>query len=192
MRDLLDPSDSSFGYGSGENAQGDVAGQICDAVTCYAVLWRERGGHWEKTNLSTAAQFAFGVSINASEQVVGNLLLTNGTAGFLAEGGGSAVDLNTLIPPGSGLQITEADEINDRGEIVGDGTDANGNNHAILLIPCDDNHPGVEGCDYSTVEASAIHSVAPAPIEPRRRMLTPLWQRSNHFQSPKFLVRQTN
>jgi hypothetical protein len=151
----LDPSDSSFGYAAAENAHGDIAGQICNSVICNAVLWRKRGGHWKTTILGTTAQISFGWSINASDQVVGVLYLANGTAAFVSENGGRVVDLNTLIPPGSGLQLYEADQVNDLGEISVQGNDANGNNHVVVLIPCDENHPDVEGCDYGFVEAGS-------------------------------------
>ena len=80
------------------------------------------------------------------------------------------MDLNTLIPPGSGLQLTEADEINDLGEISAEGPDANGNNHVVVLIPCDENHSDVEGCDYRMVDASTIPQ-----IEPKPRITTPAY-----------------
>jgi probable HAF family extracellular repeat protein len=155
MTDLMDPSDSSLSFAEAENSRGDIAGQDCDFVTCYAILWRKHGGRWERTNLNTADQVAVAYSINASDQVVGDLF-ANGIpiAPFLSENGGPIVDLNTLIPPGSGLQLTEVGQVNDRGEISAEGPDANGNNHVVVLIPCDDDHPGVEGCDYSMVDAS--------------------------------------
>jgi hypothetical protein len=72
------------------------------------------------------------------------------------------VDLNTLIPPGSGIDLGGAVSINDRGEINGEGVLPNGDVHAFLLIPCDENHRDIEGCDYSlvdptTVAPSAVH-----------------------------------
>jgi len=78
---------------------------------------------------------------------------------FDGENGGPGVDLNTLIPPGRDQQLTVAVWINDRGEIVGgghalscpDGHSCVG--HAYVLIPCAENHPDVEGCDYEPVEA---------------------------------------
>ena len=166
ITDLLNPSDSSYGFADGENAHGDVAGGTCDSVTCYALLWRKSGRHWHKTILSTVTDNAFSISINASEQVVGNVG-TNSSAPFLWEDGGPIVDLNTLVSPGSGLQFSEAHQINDRGEIAIGALDANGNNHSVLLIPCDEDHPGVEGCDYSLVDAAMLQlSPAPAPQHP--------------------------
>ena len=75
------------------------------------------------------------------------------------------VDLNTLIPSGSNVQLSLAKTINDSGEIAVNGTPSGCGlveacGHAVLLIPCDDNHPGLEGCDYSLVEASATVNVA--------------------------------
>jgi len=50
---------------------------------------------------------------------------------------------------------TFAFTINDRGEIAGVGILPNGDAHAVLLVPCDEHHPGVKGCDYSLVDATA-------------------------------------
>jgi probable HAF family extracellular repeat protein len=73
---------------------------------------------------------------------------------FLWENGGPMVDLNTLVPSGSGLSLNGAVDINSRGEIAGSGLLANGDVHAVLLIPCDEGHPNVEGCDYGLVDAA--------------------------------------
>ena len=54
------------------------------------------------------------------------------------------------------LELVHPDTINDKGEIVGDGLDSDGNNHAFLLIPCDGNHPYIEDCDYDLVDAAAM------------------------------------
>lgn len=63
------------------------------------------------------------------------------------------VDLNTLVLSPTDLSVAGAIEINDRGEIVGSATDGNNNYYAMLLIPCNENHPGIEDCDYSLVDA---------------------------------------
>ena len=77
-----------------------------------------------------------------------------GTATFVGEDG-SLFDLNSLVPPASALYLQLTYAINDSGEIAGTGVDASGNEHAFLLMPCDDNHPSIEGCDYSLVDTIA-------------------------------------
>ena len=174
VTDLLHPSDTSYGFAQAEYAQGDVAGGTCDSVTCYAVLWRKRGAHWQKTSLSTITDNAFSISINSSEQVVGNVG-TASLAPFLWEDGGPMVDLNTLVSSSSGLTLSEAHQINDLGEIAIGALDANGNNLAVLLIPCDENHPTVAGCDYDLIDAAtAAGRVTPASKNQRPTELTPL------------------
>jgi hypothetical protein len=87
------------------------------------------------------------------------------------------------VPPNSGIQLQEALQINNRGEIAGNGVDANGNNHAVLLIPCDENHPDLAGCDYSTVDAStAAQSAAPRSMPNSTPRPVQPW-RSNRFHS---------
>lgn len=77
---------------------------------------------------------------------------------------GSIFDLNALIASGASLYLQCVETINDRGEIAGTGVDGSGDQHAYLLIPCDENHPGVERCDYSLVDASAARLVQPLQL----------------------------
>jgi hypothetical protein len=85
---------------------------------------------------------------------------------FLSEDGAAIVNLNTLVPPNSGLQLNEAGQINDRGEITINATDASFNNHTVVLIPCDENHPNLEGCDYSLVDPAIAAAETTARLDP--------------------------
>jgi len=111
-------------------------------------------------------------AINSRAQVVGQSYpcTSNTQRAFLWENG-SITDLNTLIPPRSSLLLVWPMAINDREEIGGVGLPAGCDasdpdaacGHAFLLIPCDENHPGVEGCDYSLVDApSAVPQTSAA------------------------------
>lgn len=79
---------------------------------------------------------------------------------------GSLFDLNALFPQDSSLYLQFTFSINDQGEIAGTGVDAKGNHHAFLLIPCDENHPNIEGCDYSLVDATTVTQVAAVQSQP--------------------------
>jgi probable HAF family extracellular repeat protein len=168
-----------FGNANFLNDAGEVVGygglpgdQVNHAM--HAFLWKLKDD--ELTDLGTVGgdQCSEGWGINSKGQVVGH----SGACDFSAIraslwDGGPMVDLNTLVTPSSVLQLLIAYSINDRGEIAGDGTLANGDTHAFLLIPCDENHPGVEGCDYNLVEAatapllpSSVVSNSPASKHP--------------------------
>ncbi len=75
-------------------------------------------------------------SINSKGQIVGQSHVDSTVYhAFLWENGGPMVDLNTLIIPGSDVQVNSAVSINDRGEIAGFGPLPNGDVHAFLLVP---------------------------------------------------------
>lgn len=106
--------------------------------------------------------FSFTHSINSHSQIVGAAISCDGTVlrAFLWEHG-SMMDLNTLVPAGSSLQLIDATDINDRGEIVGDSVPPGAStnrfeDHGFLLIPCDENHPNIEGCDYTLAEVTGV------------------------------------
>jgi probable HAF family extracellular repeat protein len=138
------------------NDAGEAAG--------YATFPGEQVGHatlWNEgkiIDLGATADFpcSYANGINSRGQVLGALQHCPNNApreAFLWENG-DLVNLNTLIPPGSEIVLIGANNANDRGEIVAAGTLQNGDSRAVLLIPCDDEHPNLEGCDYSLVEAS--------------------------------------
>lgn len=159
------------------NDAGDIVGgdSLADG-SGRSFLWR----HGVMTNLGTVGTNtgSQALSINSRRQIVGNLLDNNGNeiGGFLWEDGGPMVDLSTLIRPNPYLQLDHAFQINDRGEIAARGTLSNGDTHALVLIPCDENHLGVEVCDYDVVDAATLQQSArpviqhPASGAPHSRM----------------------
>jgi probable HAF family extracellular repeat protein len=140
-----------------ENGESVGAGFLPGETTFHATLWRQVG---KITDLGVLGQHqcSFASSINVTGEVVGASLsgctFDANTSAFLWARG-SIVDLNTLIPAGAALHLQWARGINDRGEIAGTGLDAETNVRAFVLIPCDENHPDVEGCDYSLVDVAA-------------------------------------
>ncbi len=78
------------------------------------------------------------IDINSRDQVIidTGVCGVGGGPGMLWENG-NLHDLNSLIPPNSGIAVGDANFINDRGEIATTGLLPNGSQHAILLVPCD-------------------------------------------------------
>jgi len=109
--------------------------------------------------------------INSSNQVVGGSTdCSNYLHAFLWEYG-QMIDLNAFVPPGSTLSLTHATFINDSGEIAAEGVLPSGEQRAVLLIPCDELHPNVPGCDYSPFDpAMAVQINAPPAITPEEKL----------------------
>jgi probable HAF family extracellular repeat protein len=148
----------TFGRADGINRAGHIVGLSSPPSDgpVFAFLWENE----VMQNLGTVDgdPCSEGLFINARDQVVGGSWDCGNEFqhSFLWENG-SIVDLLSLVPSGSGMVFKVPASINDRGEIALQGILSNGDLHAILLIPCDEDHLGIEGCDYSLVEA---HSAA--------------------------------
>jgi probable HAF family extracellular repeat protein len=111
----------------------DIAGQNINHAFLY------ENGHM--IDLGTLyGSFSYAIAINASTQILGdsaakgNLFPYGERVPFLYQNG-SMVPLNDLIDPRSGWFLNSANAINDRGWIVGAGTNPLGENHAFLLTP---------------------------------------------------------
>ena len=79
------------------------------------------------------------------------------------------MDMNLLVPRNSRLYMYEAISINERAEVIGNGSLPNGDVHAFLAIPCDENHQRIEGCDYRPVQAYATSSRSRRPPSIQRQ-----------------------
>jgi probable HAF family extracellular repeat protein len=101
----------------------------------HAFLW----SHETMTDLGTVSgdTCSSANGINTMGQVVGASGICHVAAlhGFLWERG-QMIDLNTLIArPSSGLVVTDAAVINNRGDIAARALLPNGNTHIVLLVP---------------------------------------------------------
>ena len=142
------------------NEAGEVIGGAQLAIPCDNMPFQGHGFLWRNgvmTDLgkipgSPDSQAEF---INSKSQVVGGSFTCQlgSPLAFLWENG-SMVDLNSLIPANTPFYLYWAPYIDDQGEIGAYGLLPNGDSHAVLLIPCDEGHPNVDGCDYSLVDAA--------------------------------------
>jgi probable HAF family extracellular repeat protein len=171
MTDLgtfLGPGPPSYGAANWINDAGEIVGWADNQFNDFAALWKDGVIH----NLGSVAGdcYAHANNINSNGQVVGGSGICNVAFvhAFLWENGGPILDLNTLVSSGSGVHLTNAVSINDRGEIASEGLLPNGDQHAFLLIPC---AAGDVACEGSAAIATTESS--PALVTPARTIAAP-------------------
>jgi probable HAF family extracellular repeat protein len=154
-----------------------VGGSYLSDGEFHAFIWK----HELMADLGPKGACTEALGINSREQVVGFTCSINALGDAVLWEDGQFIDLNVFNYPGSGLQqLVLAYNINNSGEIVGLGVppscaDPFSCGHGYVLIPCDDHHPGVEGCDYSLADGKvAVPSVSPAVHSAAGRTIPPL------------------
>ncbi len=105
----------------------------------FVIQQNSQGGFTTNYSLGLSAGNTFAYDINSTGNVVGASAIS-GTSGtmhaFLYETiTSTTVDLNSAISPTSGWTLSSAKSINDKGQIVGIGTNPAGQTHAFLLSP---------------------------------------------------------
>jgi len=166
--------DFTFSEANAISDNGEIAGHTSTADGPF------RGFRWEHgvmTDLGSVPGYDCSNtgSINSSGQIAGWAYRCDQTSVHAAlwEKGGPGVDLNTLVPPGSGFELIEADFISDTGEITGFGFLPNGDEHAFLLIPNEVDDDVAEGAtsagqnDVAPITQSST-TVTQAGLTPER------------------------
>jgi probable HAF family extracellular repeat protein len=161
----------TFGQAQGLNEAGNVVGiaTVAGDQFFHAAVWNN-GGITDVGTLPGDAN-SFGFDINEGGQVVALSTDSQFTTfrAFLWQKGRSMLDLESLAAR-SGLQLGQAiafsgtANINNRGEIAANAVDANGNFHAVLLIPC-----GHVDTDCQDIRATGIE--ANAKNTPQNRVI---------------------
>jgi probable HAF family extracellular repeat protein len=135
---------NSSGYGIndsgqvvGESDTGFVIGtetefQSFTLFGTHAFLWSEGSGMVDLGHLGGGDSLAHAINNNG---VVGQSELPNGTYhAFRWTSSEGMIDLNSLLPPGSGWVLISAYDVNDKGQITGDGRH-DGRERAFRLNP---------------------------------------------------------
>ena len=159
----------TFGIGNWLDEAGGVVGGATTKDDLLFRAFRWKNGHMTNLGSLNGDQCSVAFGGNSKGQVVGNSLsdCDHETHAFLWENGGPMVDLNSFVAPGSGILLREGVFINERGEIAVDGRLANGDVHAFVLVPDDDDSEGsINAVQVSSVDRSRV--TGNAPVAPQK------------------------
>jgi len=145
------------------NNEGEIVGRadLPGSQVHHAFLWKD--GKMIDLGAAPGQPCSTAIDINSRGQIIidTGICGVGGGPGMLWENG-KLYDLNTLISSNPGLAVGDVSFINDRGEIAATGVLANGDQHAILLVPCDEEHSELKGCDDDPREAVTETPARPA------------------------------
>jgi probable HAF family extracellular repeat protein len=171
----------NYGYASWINDNGEIVGAATnkDDLALIATLWEGD----KTTNLGTLKGDSCSTAdaLNSAGQAVGGSgfndaaffpACTDAVEHAVLWENGDILDLNQFGPAGSQLTLNEATFINDRGEISGFASLPNGDTHAFVLIPCDEEHDNLEGCaDVDQVPNATEIRLTPAATSTQPRLI---------------------
>ncbi|HLX26669.1 MAG TPA: hypothetical protein VKR05_06725 [Candidatus Cybelea sp.] len=95
----------------------DLTGDSTGTPNFHAFLWTKKTGMQDLGTLP-GDTYSEALGVNEAGQVVGESFSASSARAFIWQNG-TMTDLNTLIPPSSGLYLLYANDVNDQGDIAG-------------------------------------------------------------------------
>lgn len=144
------------------NDSGHVVGQLLDS-TSDGFFWTEEDG-FQLTG-SFGGNDTAALALNNHDHVVGYSRKSNRDQRAFIWGGGPALDLNTRIDPARGWRLETAEDINDRGDIVGFGRTATLHRQGFHLLPkapvfiSEDGHANIPVQVYPEIHMHVVSDV---------------------------------
>jgi probable HAF family extracellular repeat protein len=133
----LRPDNTGSGWATAVNNADQVIGDSYaqngnGQFSLHAFLWQASTGMVDLGTLGGVSSSA--IAINNGGDAVGRFEFADGGNHAFLYTSGTMMDLNSLLPSGSGWQLYSASAINDRGQIAGIGS-YNGVDTAFLMTP---------------------------------------------------------
>ena len=149
------------------NSRGQVVGQasVPGDTTTHTFLWHK--GVMRDLGVVPGDTLSAAFGLNDQGQVVGGscgptVTLEFGCRAYLWTHG-VMLDLNALVSS-TPVYLVFGNDINSKGEIAAYAFDqSNGEFHAALAIPCDEQHAGIEGCEDQAGAAAIVPATTERP-----------------------------